>query len=108
MKTEWKEYYRVMLIDKYGAILHVIFKDLISYNDAVNKGKQSKGSFKIDKYFKQVEVEPIYEYLVLYKSMGMFCITDKYYLSKEGFSSRALHNGWEFIELIQATKRERK
>lgn len=106
-KKEWKEFYRVIETNEIGQYLNTLFANLENYDEAVKIGKEKYKFFKVGQYFKQVEVEIVYEYLVVFKNNHGWHTVDNYahYTSKEEFEK---HHNWEFVELVQATKRERK
>lgn len=108
-KTEWKEFYRVIEDDSLCDYVKVIDFDLNTYDKAVEAGTHQTENFRIEKYFKQVEAEVVYEYQVLYKNNfeNENHLTFGYFASKDEWDSKFLDHNC-FIELVQATKRERK
>lgn len=109
MKTEWKEFYRAVETNKVGQWVKLASYDLESYDEALKIGKEKYEAFKIDKYYKQVEVEVVYEYQVLSKHNfeNENHLSVAYFTSKDEWGSKYLDHHF-FIELVQATKRERK
>lgn len=109
-KTEWKEFYRVNRLDASGSWSYtwVDTTNYTSYDMAIDFGKKYYQHFEVRKYFKQVEAEVVYEYQVLYKNNfeNENHLTFGYFASKDEWDSK--FPIYCFIELVQATKRERE
>lgn len=108
MGITYKEFFMVRRIDTVGTSRYVSHGHK-TYEEAFDKAK-SYEMFQIMSYTVRVLVEPVYEYLVVFKNnSGQFDMTLKeYYVSKEEFESDPTNIGWTCVELVQSTKRERK
>lgn len=72
-------------------------------------GLVSRAKIKADDIQVEIKViDPIYEYLVLYKIGDAYDVSDQYYKDKEEFVGITHQFGFDFVQFVDQSKRIRK
>lgn len=72
-------------------------------------GLVSRAKIKADDIQVEIKViDPVYEYLVLYKVKDIYNVSDQYYKDREEFERINNDFGFVFVQVIDQSKRIRK